>query len=588
MSYNHFRITEFTIKNYRGARNIRLNRLQQFVILVGPNACGKSSVLEALGNIYGDSQDKNFTDQFNMEVFYEYDTDNKLVINTESFKGPGDHQNKNVNGIYRGPRYRDILKPNLERDQAIKNSQAPFKESRFILDELSKCALQCRDENDSEESKRSKNKWSKYAKVVQELLGKELKSLFRYDKSNKIKLLLNDISWDENYLSDGEINLLQILFQALVNDNENELPSVLFIDEPELHLHPDNQLKLIDSLKNLVGEKTQIFIATHSPYILSCFDRSKIRYIYPPSSEDDLQDVKEGVEVITSGLVDLMGGKDAVLSQLALFNFADWGITYNFLKQCFLDSSPIAALKQCDEQGIMLSSVLPSDNFTLLDFGCGNGRIPLFFLTERKEIAQRMSYTGYDINLNQEKINALNGNFPKDFLSCSFKDTKSLKDDEKFDIILCCNTLHEIASYDALDEISKLWKKHLNAGGKIIIIEHSEFRVGEFDFVMFGPEELEILFGKGGFHYSQDRQDVFCMYWDSEKFKLPNEVTYKQALEMVKKRAVNKLTEIEEMKKECKEDSKKLARESRKYGFYLALYANATRRLEQTELKPQD
>ncbi len=44
-----------------------------------------------------------------------------------------------------------------------------------------------------------------------------------------------------------------------------------FIDEPETFLHPKAQDKLIDSL-NKISEKYQVFITTHSPYLLKKFD----------------------------------------------------------------------------------------------------------------------------------------------------------------------------------------------------------------------------------------------------------------------------------------------------------------------------
>lgn len=48
-------------------------------------------------------------------------------------------------------------------------------------------------------------------------------------------------------------------------------PLVLMLDEPETWLHPMAQLKLGDAL-NRIGECEQVFIVTHSPYLIRKFD----------------------------------------------------------------------------------------------------------------------------------------------------------------------------------------------------------------------------------------------------------------------------------------------------------------------------
>jgi predicted ATPase len=66
-------------------------------------------------------------------------------------------------------------------------------------------------------------------------------------------------------LSSGEKQMLIILLTALVQDNK---PSVMIIDEPEISLHTDWQEQLIDNIRNL-NPNAQIIIATHSPFIVS-------------------------------------------------------------------------------------------------------------------------------------------------------------------------------------------------------------------------------------------------------------------------------------------------------------------------------
>lgn len=68
--------------------------------------------------------------------------------------------------------------------------------------------------------------------------------------------------------------LLQVYAEELVKHSEKESvnkPFFLFIDEPEICLHPRAQMKLFKAILNLTKTK-QIFLTTHSPYFFA--DRS--------------------------------------------------------------------------------------------------------------------------------------------------------------------------------------------------------------------------------------------------------------------------------------------------------------------------
>ena len=56
-----------------------------------------------------------------------------------------------------------------------------------------------------------------------------------------------------------------------LGSGENPTPLILMLDEPETWLHPTAQLRLGDAL-SVIGEKEQVFIITHSPYLIRKFD----------------------------------------------------------------------------------------------------------------------------------------------------------------------------------------------------------------------------------------------------------------------------------------------------------------------------
>jgi predicted ATP-binding protein involved in virulence len=78
----------------------------------------------------------------------------------------------------------------------------------------------------------------------------------------------NAISSDK--LSAGEKQMLSfICYNAFTKDH------TIFIDEPELSLHPDWQRSLVSTLLNQ-GNNNQFFMATHSPFIFSKFSDKEI------------------------------------------------------------------------------------------------------------------------------------------------------------------------------------------------------------------------------------------------------------------------------------------------------------------------
>jgi hypothetical protein len=85
---------------------------------------------------------------------------------------------------------------------------------------------------------------------------------------DRIELNKNGLSYDIIESSTGEIGLLTTFLRAIPQVKSN---SVIFIDEPEISLHPSWQMRYIDLLKKfLAGYKgCHVLIATHSHFLLS-------------------------------------------------------------------------------------------------------------------------------------------------------------------------------------------------------------------------------------------------------------------------------------------------------------------------------
>jgi ABC-type molybdenum transport system ATPase subunit/photorepair protein PhrA len=96
-------------------------------------------------------------------------------------------------------------------------------------------------------------------------------------EEGKIRIIFVDRNGNETdlaSLSSGEKQAVFRLSFILANSNPGN-PTVLLVDEPELSLHPDWQVRYVESLKQLFqAGKLQLILASHSPFIFEKFDPS--------------------------------------------------------------------------------------------------------------------------------------------------------------------------------------------------------------------------------------------------------------------------------------------------------------------------
>lgn len=68
-----------------------------------------------------------------------------------------------------------------------------------------------------------------------------------------------------NTLSSGESEVLRIAFDLILRQPSD---CIIFIDEPEMHLHPELLNRLLITLRG-IGERNQFIFVTHSPEVIS-------------------------------------------------------------------------------------------------------------------------------------------------------------------------------------------------------------------------------------------------------------------------------------------------------------------------------
>lgn len=109
-------------------------------------------------------------------------------------------------------------------------------------------------------------------KIENEILDAEI--LFNDDNkrieyySSKRKLKLN-ISETSSMVSEMAPIVAYLKYVVNESTKKDSVHKIIFIEEPEAHLHPEVQLKLIEIFAELISHKVKIVLTTHSNYIFN-------------------------------------------------------------------------------------------------------------------------------------------------------------------------------------------------------------------------------------------------------------------------------------------------------------------------------
>ncbi|MCH5308934.1 MAG: AAA family ATPase [Prevotella sp.] len=111
-------------------------------------------------------------------------------------------------------------------------------------------------------AQRLSEKKRRFQDIIDELFAETGKKIVRTE--NEIRFSQIGETLVPYQLSSGEKQMLAILLTVLVED---DLPHVLFMDEPEVSLHIEWQKRLIDLCVEL-NPNVQIILTTHSPAVI--------------------------------------------------------------------------------------------------------------------------------------------------------------------------------------------------------------------------------------------------------------------------------------------------------------------------------
>jgi predicted ATPase len=285
------RIKKLELKNgYKRFNHLTIDlgeNPKRFVALVGPNGCGKSSVLDGMlfiHNAYGELGQHtphlakgSYHSQSGSE-HYSY-TNIVLEMETGLYQDVRNLRNQSETGStmfsFRSP-YRFNNQLNVQSTKAMPDIKLNGYGAQYSSAMDSKMDDNYRRLNIKFHRLRKKNDWRE-TETKTHVIG-ELNSSIK----NCLDLEIDDIgdveagqgslffkksgqqaSFNFNVLSSGEKEVIDILLDLyLREDDYNE--TIFLIDEPELHINTSIQRKLLIEIDRLVGPDCQIWIATHS------------------------------------------------------------------------------------------------------------------------------------------------------------------------------------------------------------------------------------------------------------------------------------------------------------------------------------
>lgn len=234
-------------------------------VLIGPNGGGKSTLVECFqkisiknGNVSFTSGKRNHQAGDSVSITVRFDDTAATLATVDGGGSEAVWSDRNRPRVYFLPARR-VFNPYFgrniwNRDTFIDNPEiTQFRAS--VSDNFSHRLFDI-----------SKNNRG-FNSLFWRILGKELHwTIDQEDSGSYYVKVMKDggVIHNSDGLGEGIISLMFIV-DAIYNSNPNE---IIVIDEPELSLHPQLQLRLLDALMDITTT-TQVVISTHSPTMVS-------------------------------------------------------------------------------------------------------------------------------------------------------------------------------------------------------------------------------------------------------------------------------------------------------------------------------
>lgn len=313
-------------------------------ILTGENGTGKTTVLEALVKSINNSMPSNFLERcrsksildeenpffgdgltvnqnnpkVSLNVFFSVEQPFSMLRNREgSFSITSD--NLFVQSLRNSPdgtpiqiaffaysgyrrinqvkiaEIREITEAPLNRSLDFQNSINPELILRWITDRLLKEAL-AKSESDLTSATKFREAVTNIESSLSKILDKEIRFSLLHTPTIDVEIRIAGEVLNFNLLPDGLKSIISWMSDLLMRLDRVrwvkditifERNFILFLDEIEVHTHPAWQRKILPVVQELFPN-AQIFISTHSPFVVGSVDGAWIHKLVKPNGDSQL------------------------------------------------------------------------------------------------------------------------------------------------------------------------------------------------------------------------------------------------------------------------------------------------------------
>jgi predicted ATPase/SAM-dependent methyltransferase len=344
---------------------------------------------------------------------------------------------------------------------------------------------------------------SQLIELMRRLLGATVVPTLNED----FNLVIEGVALTQRGLSPGQ----QVLFQfgCMLHAQGGSLGStIVLMDEPENHLHPQVMITLIDEILAKLGPLGQVWIATHSvPLVahLATDDPSCLWLV----EDATVKSAKRAPEVVLNSL---MGGEHGPERLRDFLRLPGEYAALRFMVEC-LEPPGVVGPDIKDPQTLQISSMIENlrddkGRLRILDFGAGKARLLSTLAQGGSDATSWLDYFAFDIdNVNAgERIQELKAVYGEDAskraLSPVDLENRRL-DAGSVDVVVMCNVLHEIdpdtwlSYFGPRGKITNLLKQD----GYLLVVEDYGIPIGErahrYGFLLLDESELCALFKIG-------------------------------------------------------------------------------------------
>ena len=271
------KIKSIHLGNFKRFTDLKIQNIPataKLVVLLGPNGCGKSSLFDALH--YKSHEYRRLSASNDLDYYSKTSAQNRQ-IEPINIKFHNDSQSDKTKAIYVRTAYRNDPVLNIG---AIQTMPPIFQETRFRTMIENDAAVtgnyQRLVSNAVEDAFNREDRLKTLGDFQDEILGEiqaAMRRLFPDLVLNSLGNPLNEKSFTFDKgtskrflyknLSGGEKSAFDLLLDIFVKKVEYD-DTVFCIDEPEAHMNPRLQGRLLKELFHLVNDESQLWIATHA------------------------------------------------------------------------------------------------------------------------------------------------------------------------------------------------------------------------------------------------------------------------------------------------------------------------------------